>query len=349
MNRIIAALCCCLLISAAAVTVTATTQSSYSVTVPGSMETPEQTATVEGSTYTIDSIARADEESLTVQTDGPSGESYRIHIHANNDGSRAIYDTKYVPGDGNGEISLNISAFEAGSYMISIYHDGTYYSPQPLVVPAYSTTVTGPETAQPTGTTELTASLSELRTGASIHNVEIVVYRNGTVQRLETTKEGDSYVSELDLESLETGEYQYYAIIYSSEDAPRGENEVIGISDGATLTIQTASETTTTAPSSGGGGSQPTESPTTQATTQSQPTTQAPTTTSPPTTATTDEPTKTTPEPTTTDASVITPSTGTTSTTDSEGSGTGTSVPGFGVSAALVAALAAVVLAMRRE
>jgi hypothetical protein len=254
MKRAVVVLCCCLLVGAAGVTIATTADSAYTVTITGSMDTPEQTRTIEGTTYTVDSIARVNQgDSLRVQTSGPENESYRVYVYANNDGTQDVYDQKLVDTDESGAVSFDTSQYDPGSYVVTIDRGK---DPQPFVVPAYDVSLSSPASVNAAGTTELSASLTETTGGTDVEEVEIAVFNEDTVERVEATKTDGSYVGELDLDTLATGEYQVQAVVYSPEAAPQGEQEVVGISDPATLTVEPATQTptTTTTGGSGGGG-----------------------------------------------------------------------------------------------
>ncbi|MDL0137994.1 hypothetical protein PNP85_00495 [Halobacterium salinarum] len=285
------------------------------------METPEQTRTVEGTTYTVDSITRVNQgDSVNVQTTGPENESYQVYVYGNNNGQQDIIANKFVDIDDSGAVSFDTSGYEPGSYVVAI--EGAK-APQPFVVSAYDVSVSSPDSAPATGTTELSVSLTETTGDTSVHGVEIAVFTEDTVERVDTTKTDGSYVGELDLSSLSEGDYQVQAVVYSPEAAPQGEQEVIGISDPTTLTIESAPQTTT--PSNGGGGGGGGGAPagtatTTSTSSQNQTTTTATQTTGEATPTT--EPSETTSQsqttspatasPTaTTQADVITPNTGT--------------------------------------
>jgi len=349
MNRVVAVVCCCLLVGAAVGVVSTTSESSFTVTIPNSIDTPEQTVTVDGSTYTVSSIARVNQgNTLHVETDGPPDETYRVYIHANDDGSQTTYDTKFVDTDEDGDLSWDTSNFDAGSYMVSIYHDGTYHDPQPLVIPAYETTLTGPDSISKAESAEFSVELSEVVSGKPVENVEVVVANDSSTERLDASKADESYVAGLPSNALTTGEYQVHAVVYSPEDAPRGGSEVIGISDPATLTIESGDQPTTTTSDESGGNNPSTSTtvttatatPSTSSTTSTQPTdsTTIPTQS---TTTSMNETAKTTGQPSTTD-SVITPASTTPTDDTSSTNGVAGEFP-----LVLIALLAAIALLVR--
>ena len=353
MNRAVAAIICCLLVGTAGAAGLSTQSGSFTVAIADSIDTPSQEVTIDGDSYTVDSIARISQgEELTVRTDGPDDESYRVYIHSVEDGSRSVYDTKYVPADGSRSVSFDTSSFEAGSYVVSIYHDGTYYDPHPLAIPAYDVTVSVPDSVAASGTLEISPSLTEVTGDETVDSVEVVVTNDDTTRRLEATKSDESYVADLDLDSIPTGDYQVHAVVYGPESTPGATNEVIGISDATELTIEAESASTT----SGGTGGSSTTSTSSESTTDATPTgttagtTDRETTASSTTQGTTPaSTTESTPQSTTdttdessSSATVITPGTEASPTTPSDSNGVVGGTPLY-----LLALLASIALLLR--
>jgi len=354
MNRAVGAIICCLLVGTAGAAGLSAQDGSFTVAIADSIDTPSQEVTIDGDSYTVDSIARISQgEELTVRTDGPDDESYRVYIHSVEDGSRSVYDTKYVSADGSRSVSFDTSSFEAGSYVVSIYHDGTYYDPHPLVIPAYDVTVSVPDSVAASGTLEISPTLTEVTGDETVDSVEVVVANDDTTRRLEATQSGESYVADLDLDSIPTGDYQVHAVVYGTEATPGETNEVIGISDATGLTVEAESASTT---SGGTGGSSTTSAPT-ESTTEATPTettagtmdreTSASSTTTQATTPAST--TESTPQSTTdttdespSSATVITPGTETSPTTPSDSNGVVGGTPLY-----LLALLASIALLLR--
>jgi hypothetical protein len=254
----------------------------FTVSIPESIETPEKTVTIEGDSYTISSIARVEKGTmLSVDTSGPNDEEYRVYVHGAEDGSRQVQDTKFVAADDDGSVSFDTSEFSPGSYSVSIYHadTGKYYSPHPVVVPAFETSVTTPGTVTSDRSFEVNVSTDRIETGPSISSVELVFMQDETVNRVEATKSDGEYTATVTLSK--TGDWEMYAAVRGTEDAPQGGKELIGISDPVEVAVesQTTTTTTTTSTSGGGGGdagSDTTE--TTKSTTESSTATTTPST-----------------------------------------------------------------------
>lgn len=230
----------------------------YTVSIPGSIETPEKTVTVEGDSFTISSIARVEKgATLSVETTGPSGESYYVYVHGVEDGSRRVQDTDFVPADDDGTVSFNTTEFTPGSYSVSIYNadTGQYYSPHPVVVPAFETGVVAPEFATVNNDFEVAVSTERIESGPSISGVELVFTQAENTKRVDASETDGEYTASVSLTN--TGDWSVYAVVKGTEDAPRGEQELIGISDPVQVVVESESTTptTTTSTSSNNGDS----------------------------------------------------------------------------------------------
>ena len=279
-------------------------QSGYAVSVNNQMDVPERTVSLEGSSYTIDTLAVVDHGSqIRLSTSGPAEESYRMYIHAVDAGERKVYDTQLVEPDDDATISYAASTFEPGSYVVSLYADGTYYDPQPLLVPAYEAELSAPARTAASGTVEATVSLTALAGSESVDSVEVVLSGHGVSTRVTATQESDEYVASVPVDKLSPAEYQLHAVVYSPEAAPGSTNEVIGVSEAGTLTVEEATTATATPAETVTATATPTSTATATPTSTATPT---PTATQTTTTSGTPTPTPT-PTPTSSDGELDSP------------------------------------------
>jgi len=221
--------------------------SDFTVTIPGSIETPEKTVTVEGDSYTISSVARVEKgDTLSVETNGPTDEEYRVYVHGVKDGTRQVQDTKFVAADDDGTVSFDTTKFAPGSYSVSIYDadTGRYYSPNPVVVPAFETNVVLTEIVTVDREFNVNVSTNRIESGPSISSVELVFTQGETTKRVDASESDGNYTASVSLS--ESGDWDVYAAVKGTEDAPRGEKELIGISDPIEMSVQAESATTTT-------------------------------------------------------------------------------------------------------
>ncbi|WP_162991420.1 hypothetical protein [Halostella salina] len=346
----------------------ATDTATWEMSVSDSIETPSRTVTFEGQTFDVSGVSVADPGgSVSVEVTGPD-EVYRVYLY---NGEEQIEASKR--GTGDGSFTFDLSDYEPGSYVLTVYHDGNYQTVHPLVVRGYDVSVSAPSTVTEGERFNATVEVTEMSDVPAPDSVEAVIADSEGETRVTATQETESgYVVTVAASDLSTGEYALYAGVRIDETA-FGERALVGVSGSSTITVEEARTTTpssTTTPSDGGGGSSPgggseTTRPATT-TTDSGPDGTTPTTTTSTTAATltstangtestvsrttvtsTDAPTDntTTTDSTTGDDGVLTPGGSTTSTDESDTSGQ----PGPGLSGAALGVVALVVLAVRRS
>ena len=276
-------------------------------------------------------------------------------------------------GTGGDSFQFTLDFYSAGTYAIVVEHDGVIETVHPLVVRGYAVSVDAPSEVAPNSTVNVTVDTSRLR-GESLETVQVEVANDDSRVSETAEEESDStYTATIALDDLDSGDYGVYAIVQGSDTA-FGREELLGLSDRGSLTIEAAESTTTAAPDTetdgssgggpaggapaGGGGTdtpgtttdQTTTAPGTGTTTQTVTVTDTQSTTRALSTSeeeTTTEPTDVSNDPTTTDRGVITPIPGTESST-SENT-TSSSTDGFGVFVTLIAGMCALGLRRSRQ
>jgi len=296
--------------------------SEYEISVAGSIDTPTREVNLEGATYNVSAIGKANAGStIDVTVSAPDSEQlYRVYLY-NSDKQIVKGNT----GTGDATLTFELDGLDTGTYMFAVQEQGANKKIHPLVIKGYETTLTMPESATIGDTVTVDISTEQIQQNATQDRVEVVVAGQETQISKSASESGDSYSTTIDTDSFTAGTYRVYANI-RGEKVVYDQQEIYGVSDAHTLTVNSQGETTE-APNGNAGGSESdntgTQSPATEATTTDGPTGNINTQTS----ASTSEPTVTT-EPTTTtvtntpqtDTGVITPST----TTE-----TPTTIPGF--------------------
>ncbi|MDL0119413.1 hypothetical protein PNQ29_06675 [Halobacterium salinarum] len=256
----------------------------FDTSIPGSIDTPEKTVQIEGSSYTISSVARVEKgETLSVETTAPDDEEYRVYVHGIKDGSQKVQDRKFVTPDDDRSVTFETGEFTPGSYSVSIYDadTGEYYSPHPVVVPAFETNLAIQNTVTEDQAFNASVSTTQIESGSSISGVELVFAQGDTTKRVDAPKSNGTYTASVSLSK--TGDWDVYGAVKGEEDALQGEKELIGISDPTQIEVSddtpttTPTATPTTSSNQGGGGSvdtEPAQSETTTTTTQVENTTQ---------------------------------------------------------------------------
>jgi hypothetical protein len=212
----------------------------HTVSVDGAMEIPERTVAVGGESYHVSSLARVPRgEQIRAQTSGASDAGYRVYLHSA-DGT--VVDQQYVAVAADGTVTFDTSTYAAGSYVLSVYEDGTYYDPHPVVIPAYDVAIDTPEAGLDSDEdSNISVALTERESGHAVQQVMVVISNVTTTQRYPASQVNGAYVVELDAVQLTPGSYSVYAVVVTENDAPGPSNEVIGISDNSQIELETRS------------------------------------------------------------------------------------------------------------
>jgi hypothetical protein len=304
-------------------------QSTYSISIDESITTPEKDVTVDGSTYTVDSVVGIDHgSSFTARVDAPE-ETYDLYLY---NADRQIVQTKRMTGSGSA--TFETDSLEVGSYVLAVYGpDGNFRDVHPVVVEGYDVSQSAPDAVENGDGGTISVSLNEIATSPDPSYVEVVLMEGSSlVSRLDATESGGSYDATIP-ETLDTGSYTYYAVVHGPETV-NGRKEIIALGAKSSLTVESAQTTQSSSGGQSSGGETTSESPTTTTSTPSTatatPTTTQSTATETSTAETTEATTSTTPTsesteqttalPTseTTDSGVITPATTTPETTTSQ-------------------------------
>jgi len=336
----------------------------YQISPQDAMSVPERTVDFQDQTYTVDSTIRTSPgEEVTVDVTAPD-EVYRVYIY---DNEEQIVTSQR--GNGSASFDFDLGGYEPGSYVITTYarDSGKYTAVQPLLIEGYSVDLEMSSEMTTDETIEVTVDVTPTAADGEPANVKVVIAENSREEVITATESDGQYVATINGADLETEEYTVYGIAQTDDQAfDRDRKELIGLSDGVTLTV---SEPSTPADGGeaggggggGGGGTAPSQSTTTETTTATETSTATQTTTetatststeTPPITTTTDRTTTettTAPVTTTTAASATTQSVLTPDETTITAQTTTTTGPGFGPVVGLVVALCSGFLVSRRR
>jgi hypothetical protein len=229
----------------------------YSISDSSAIETPTQTVTFEGQTYTIDSVSRIRTDgSVTVSTTVPSGAAYDLNLRGPDN---QIIVSERKTGNGSHTFSY-FGSGEAGTYAASIQDGGNTVAVHPIVIAGYDMSVTEPDTVTAGETVTLEATVSELSVDkhSNLDRVEVIVGNDDVeVEETMTKESGDTYTATVDTDSLDPGTYNVYAVVRGDETV-RQRDEVLGVSDTVDLTVEEQSTATEssggTSGGTGGGG-----------------------------------------------------------------------------------------------
>lgn len=232
-----------------------------SLVVGDSVDIPSQTVTFDGTEYRVSTLAQVTRgEPLTARATSPSNVS-GIDLH-DVDGS-LIYDR---PASQNESVRFSTTYLTPGEYLI-VTHDssGRYQTVQPVVVTGYDASLSTSPLATNEGQRQFTVNVTKTAQTASIERVEVVVFSGNGTARVPTSMSAEgTYTGTAD---LEPGEYQAYAAVTVDE-------QLVGLSDGTTVTVAAQTNESTQA----NGSTQSTQTPEPTQTTQSGQATQTTTT-----------------------------------------------------------------------
>jgi PGF-pre-PGF domain-containing protein len=236
-----------------------TADDEYEITVPGSVDTPTRTVDIQGKTYEISAIAKAEiNSSIDVEVTAPDADSeYRLYLY-NGDGKIVT-----TPGDGAGSplysgdttATFDLTGVNAGTYALAAQEGNTNEVVHPLVIEAFDTSIDsapGSATVGENITIDVSVDRDSDASGITKDRVEVVVANDSTELRTTATDNGDGYTAEIETGTLGAGSYNLYATVRGTEEV-LGRDEVLGISDDQSLTLEAADDSESTDTSGGDG------------------------------------------------------------------------------------------------
>lgn len=220
----------------------------YDITTDRAVDVPDRTIQQGGEAFEITAISRANPgETVSVTATAPRGEDVRLYLYNDRE---AIVDAREGTGTARFEVALD--GYEAGTYAFVLQHDGVREAVHPLVVRGYETSVDAPGSVTRGETVTVTASAAKLR-GPDLASVEVVVANDRETVRATATPSGSGYTATLDTGDLSPGSYEVYATV-RGPDRAFGEREILGLTAGQRLTVESADATPTESPGGGAGG-----------------------------------------------------------------------------------------------
>ncbi|SFR87014.1 hypothetical protein SAMN05216559_0296 [Halomicrobium zhouii] len=232
-------------------------QSGFEISSADTTPVPERTETVGGNTFTIDSTIRADEgDTVTLDVTAPNDDNYRLHVR--NSENQIIDQPK---GTGDESFTFDLSNYEYGSYAFAVYdlQTGDYQKVQPLLVSGYDVSVDAPGSVSSDGSAEVTVDLTETAASGDPANVQVIAAQGDTTETFDASGGDGEYTATVDGGALEEGDYTVYAVAQGDEEA-FGRSELLGLSDGHALAVESGSGGDGDSGGSGGDGTDGSES-----------------------------------------------------------------------------------------
>lgn len=235
--------------------VTAELSTKHSVDIAGSMSIPTQTVETEWGEATITEVGKKESgETLELSTDAPENESYAIRIV---DSEERNLETDFIDDGGDVQRDFVLNRYDPGTYVVALTQDDgeTAVEVEPFIVKGYTVDQSVRDVTEGGAITvdiQLTAVTDD---PANPQAVNVTLFGNDVTRSAEATKtDENSYQANFSTNGLSTGSYDVYTGVETTGDI-YGYNELIGLSDSTSVTIEdseteTETETPTPAPES---------------------------------------------------------------------------------------------------
>ena len=203
------------------------------ISVADSIDTPEETIELEGSTYEVSAIAvREPGDSLTADVSIPDGSSGELDLYASDE---TVADWENVE-DGE-SATFETSQLEPGTYMLALQIDGSYEAVHPVIISGYDMELSHSTEASPSESVTVTADVVQTHTDRSLDGVDVVVHGGGeTIDSTAEQLDDDTYEATVDFDEHAEGEYQVYAAARNGGDTA-GYPTLLGATAGETITV----------------------------------------------------------------------------------------------------------------
>ena len=220
--------------------------SGYELLSDQTIETPERTEEIDDLEFTIDSLVVVPHgESIKLQTTTPSEDDRpRVNLErVTEDGNPDRIKTTLIRG--SEDVEFTTDDLDPGTYVITM-SDGGYQEILPVVIAGHDVAVDHPTTAD-RESFDLTIETSTITTTEELTTAEIVLWN-----------EDENHTQTVDLNSDETvttaiytadipaGEYQIYTAVRSDEVVYGGQQEILGVSEPSTITVDSETVDTET-------------------------------------------------------------------------------------------------------
>jgi hypothetical protein len=215
----------------------------YQLSPSTSIDTPDQTITVDGTDYTVSHVGRAMHgDAIEFDVAAPDDTSYQVYLY---NGDRDIVDTESLTGDGTA--TFETGSLEAGTYVAAVYGpDGQFRDVVPVVVAGYSVDVSAPGTVTEGSEFSVSVTLDSVTQVEDPNTVEVVVTNDGGVQkRVDAVRQSDGQYTADVAADFAAGEHDLYVNV-RGDDTARDRNELIAISDAQSLQVEAAADETPT-------------------------------------------------------------------------------------------------------
>ena len=255
--------------------VTAELSTEHSVDITGSMNIPAQTVETEWGEATITEVGKKESgETLELSTDAPENESYAIRIL---DSEERNLETDFIDDGGDVQRDFILNRYDPGTYVVALTQDDgdTAVEVEPFIIKGYTVDQSVRDVTKGEAITVDIQLTDVTDDPANPQAVNVTLFGNGVTRSTEATRtDENSYQANFSTDGLSTESYDVYTGVETDGDV-YGYNELIGLSDSTSVTIEDSeTETETQTPESptetdnAGGGSSAEDSETASQTTE---------------------------------------------------------------------------------
>jgi len=214
----------------------------FEITSEDSESVPERPFEFQGTTYQLDSVIPATaNDTVNISVSGPD-DDYRVVIY---NSKEQIVNSRR--GTGDEAFTFNLLQYEIGTYALAVYHDGEYEALEPLVVEGYNVSIERPDQFAADENASLQIDVERTTADSSPHKVRAVFAADGNQVLVTATGSDGEYTADIEAGTLEGGDYTVYAIAQGELKA-FGRNQVLGMSDRVSLSVENATTTPTQTP-----------------------------------------------------------------------------------------------------
>ncbi|ELZ96983.1 cell surface glycoprotein [Haloferax mucosum ATCC BAA-1512] len=224
----------------------------YDIDIGGSIDTADRTVSTQWGDFTVTQVGRADtDSSVSISVDAPSAAQYSVAIYDTEQNIRRVRTRT-----GDTTATFDTDGLEPGTYAVTVGEQSSeeVHAVEPLVIRAYSLSVTANDTVENGDGLDVTTELEQVESGEPVEAVQVVLSNGDKHVRSDASKINDShYSATVPTDDFDTGDYSLYAVV-RSDDRALGEDELVGVSDASTVEIVEQTDETPETPTPGGGG-----------------------------------------------------------------------------------------------
>lgn len=208
----------------------------YAITIEESVDTPTRDVELEGATYEISAIAKANEgDSMGVTVQAPDPDQfYRVYLY-NSD--RQIIKGGF--GEGDKTVEFDLDNLTAGTYVFVVQQQGANQVIHPLVIKGYETSIDAPASAVRGEDVRVNVTIDQLEENITHDRIEVVLAGQSQQIRTAATLTDGTYSTTIDTQDLSPGSYDVYANV-RGEQVVFDEQVIFGVSDAQALRIDSS-------------------------------------------------------------------------------------------------------------